>query len=60
MYSVGLLNKAIKSDLGLRHEVESWSISCHPTYKSYVVYDYQILVTYVITFFAVMPKLIRT
>jgi hypothetical protein len=35
MHYVGLLNKAIKLDLGLRHEVGTQDIGCHPNKESH-------------------------
>jgi hypothetical protein len=38
IYSVGLLNEPIKSDMDLRHDVESRDIGCNPTNKSHIEY----------------------
>jgi hypothetical protein len=40
MHSVGLLNEAIKSDLGLGHDVGSRDIGYHPINKSHIGCDF--------------------
>jgi hypothetical protein len=39
MHIIDLLNKAIKSDLGLWCDIRSWIIRCHPTNKSHIGCD---------------------
>jgi hypothetical protein len=60
MHSNGWLNYNIKLDLTLGSDVGSQGIGCHPTNKSHIGCDEQILLTYVIMFPVVMLNLIIT
>ena len=60
VYGIALLDEAIKSDLGLGHDVGCFDIGCRPTNESDIGCDWQWLSTGFAKFLEVMPKLTRT
>ena len=59
VYGIGLLDEAIKLDLGLGHGVGCLDMWCRPTNRSHIGCDWQWLSTSFAKFLAVMPKLTR-